>query len=97
MEKLKRELPYYDECNTAGIEMFRNWAKARRSLWIEKGISLPNKFQDPFQNEREDYVLILHFWPDGIFKVLMIQHFERNTLIFEYLTVIVEQWILSRL
>ena len=34
MEKLKQELPYYDECNTAGIEMFRNWAKARKPLTV---------------------------------------------------------------
>ena len=31
MDKLKAELTYYDECNTAGIEMFRNWAKSRSS------------------------------------------------------------------
>ena len=35
MEKLKRELSYYEECNTAGIEMFRNWAKARTSSTLK--------------------------------------------------------------
>jgi len=30
VEKLKTELPYYQECNAAGIEMFRTWAKLRR-------------------------------------------------------------------
>ena len=28
--KLKTELPYYNECNQAGIAMFKDWVKARR-------------------------------------------------------------------
>ena len=32
VDRLKNELPYYDECNKAGIEMFRAWAKNKRDL-----------------------------------------------------------------
>lgn len=28
--KLKKELPYYNECNQAGINMFKDWVKLRR-------------------------------------------------------------------
>ena len=29
MESLKVKLTYYEECNEAGLEMFRNWAKSK--------------------------------------------------------------------
>ncbi len=29
MKRLKSSLPYYNECNDAGIETFRNWVKDR--------------------------------------------------------------------
>lgn len=32
LERLKKELPYYDECNASGIETFKNWAKARKTV-----------------------------------------------------------------
>lgn len=30
VERLKSELPYYNECNAGGIEMFRAWAKNKK-------------------------------------------------------------------
>lgn len=30
--KLKKELKYYDECNTPGIGMFKDWVKTRQEL-----------------------------------------------------------------
>ena len=32
LERLKKELPYYDECNAHGVEVFKNWAKARKTI-----------------------------------------------------------------
>jgi len=32
VQRLKKELPYYESCNTAGIEMFRTWAKSKSSF-----------------------------------------------------------------
>jgi len=31
VERLKSELPYYESCNSAGIEMFRAWAKTKKN------------------------------------------------------------------
>lgn len=30
VNKLKSQLPYYKECNQAGIDMFKDWVKARQ-------------------------------------------------------------------
>jgi len=35
--KLKTELPYYESCNTAGIEMFKTWAKSKSKAYTTKG------------------------------------------------------------
>eukprot|EP00092_Neocalanus_flemingeri_P101853 GFUD01130231.1.p1 GENE.GFUD01130231.1~~GFUD01130231.1.p1 ORF type:complete len:199 (+),score=44.90 GFUD01130231.1:52-648(+) len=37
VEKLKSELPYYEDCNSAGIEMFRAWAKSKNKSYDSKG------------------------------------------------------------
>jgi hypothetical protein len=29
---MKRELPYFEECNNSGIETFRAWAKNKKSI-----------------------------------------------------------------
>lgn len=31
INRLKRELSYYEECNSDGIEMFKAWAKSKKS------------------------------------------------------------------
>jgi len=37
VERLKAELPYYESCNTAGIEMFKTWAKSKNRTYTTKG------------------------------------------------------------
>jgi len=37
VEMLKSELPYYEACNSAGIEMFRAWAKSKNRSYSSKG------------------------------------------------------------
>lgn len=37
VERLKSELPYYESCNTAGIEMFKTWAKSKNRTYTTKG------------------------------------------------------------
>jgi len=37
VEMLKSELPYYEACNSAGIEMFRSWAKSKNRSYSSKG------------------------------------------------------------
>jgi len=37
VERLKSELPYYESCNSAGIEMFRAWAKNKNRSYSSKG------------------------------------------------------------
>ena len=64
MEKLKRELPYYDECNTAGIEMFRNWANARRSLRIEEWNSIYKYFPSCFPKQKRKLLFDITFLLD---------------------------------
>ncbi len=31
LKRLKRELSYYEECNAAGIDMFKAWAKSKKA------------------------------------------------------------------
>jgi hypothetical protein len=35
LSRMKRDLPYYEECNSAGIEMFRNWVKSGKAFSIK--------------------------------------------------------------
>jgi len=37
VERLKSELPFYESCNTAGIEMFKAWAKSKNRTYTTKG------------------------------------------------------------